>query len=239
MQTEQFKFHHPFTAIVSGCTGSGKSIWVLRLIESLGQMVTPPPIGVLYCYGELNANVLRMQQFGSARENRVMENEEGNEGARKRPWIRAYNGVPDEAMVQAEASATGGRLLLVLDDLVVGMGASFLDNLFTRGSHHWGVSVILVTQHLFTKELRIARNNSHYIVLLRNPTGALQVRNLATQLFPNQAKFFAEVYRDATAENFSYLLIDMHPGTKDALRLKTHIYPGEHTIFYLPKGKSN
>uniref|UniRef100_A0A183BRD5 ATP-binding protein n=1 Tax=Globodera pallida TaxID=36090 RepID=A0A183BRD5_GLOPA len=58
---------------------------------------------------------------------------------------------------------------------MVGMGQQFLDTVFTRGSHNWGMSVVLVTQHLFAKELRVARNNSHYLVLMRNPAGALQV----------------------------------------------------------------
>ncbi|KAI3417810.1 hypothetical protein GPALN_012085 [Globodera pallida] len=56
------------------------------------------------------------------------------------------------------------------------MGQQFLDTVFTRGSHNWGMSVVLVTQHLFAKELRVARNNSHYLVLMRNPAGALQMR---------------------------------------------------------------
>uniref|UniRef100_A0A183CQS6 DUF4477 domain-containing protein n=1 Tax=Globodera pallida TaxID=36090 RepID=A0A183CQS6_GLOPA len=44
--------------------------------------------------------------------------------------------------------------------------------------------VVLLTQHMFTRELRIARNNCHYLVLMRNPAGALQVRTLGTQLLP-------------------------------------------------------
>ncbi|KAL3084883.1 hypothetical protein niasHT_034518 [Heterodera trifolii] len=37
------------------------------------------------------------------------------------------------------------KTLLVLDDLVVGMSPQYLDALFTRGSHNWGIIVILVT----------------------------------------------------------------------------------------------
>ncbi|KAL3100212.1 hypothetical protein niasHS_000222 [Heterodera schachtii] len=113
---------------------------------------------------------------------------------------------------------------MVLDDLMVGMGQQFLDTVFTRGSHNWGVSVVLVTQHLFAKELRVARNNSHYLVLMRNPAGALQVRTLASQLFPTKSNYFTEAYRDATEKQFGYLLIDMHPESPELLRLKTNIY---------------
>jgi hypothetical protein len=122
---------------------------------------------------------------------------------------------------------------------MIGIGASqeFLDSLFTKGSHNLGISIILVTQHLFTKELRVPRNNAHYLVLMRNPAGALQIRNLAVQLFPSKTAYFMEAYGDATNKNFGYLLIDMHPSTVDFLRLRTNIYPNEEmpTIIYLPK----
>jgi hypothetical protein len=99
------------------------------------------------------------------------------------------------------------------------------------------MSVILVGQHLFTKEFRVARNNCHYICLMRNPAGALQIRNLAAQLFPGQPHLLTEAYSDATKSNFGYLLLDIHPSTPDWLRLRTHIYPDDrnHTTIYLPK----
>ncbi|KAL3089110.1 hypothetical protein niasHT_023574 [Heterodera trifolii] len=101
------------------------------------------------------------------------------------------------------------------------MSQQYLDALFTRGSHNWGVSVILVTQHLFNKELRVARTNSHYLVLMRNPAGALQIRTIATHLFPSRTAHFIEAYRDACAKNFGYLLVDMHPETRNESFLET------------------
>ena len=106
---------------------------------------------------------------------------------------------------------------------MVSAKSAFLDTLFTLGSHNWGVSVVLVTQHLFGKELRIARNNAHYIVLLRNPAGALQIRMIASQLFPGKHGYFIEAYTDASlsAQPYSYLVIDMHLKTDSDMRLKS------------------
>jgi hypothetical protein len=193
-------------------------------------MVEPAPRVVLYCYGELNANVMRLQQQAAKREFGKTDDAEDS------GWdLEVHNGVPEQEHVQRLANGCGGRLLLVLDDLMVGLRASFLDILFTRGSHNWGCSVVLITQHLFaSRELRVARNNSHYIVLMRNPVGALQVRNLASQLFPGTQHYFMDAYADATSEPYGYLLIDMHPETVDAFRLRTHIYPGEVSIVYMP-----
>lgn len=215
-------FQHPFTMTVSGSTGSGKSEWVMKLLQHLESLITVPIEEVLYCYGELNPNIIKLQTTGIVS---------------KATKVIVHNGAPDEQELKERARVTNGRLLLVLDDLMVGMRQQFLDTVFTRGSHNWGMSVVLVTQHLFTKELKIARNNSHYLVLMRNPAGALQIKTLATQLFPTKTGDFMNAYKDATAKNFGYLLVDMHPKTPELLRLRTHIYSDDEvqTTVYVSK----
>jgi len=222
-------FKHPFTMIVSGSTGSGKSEWVKNLLENLEEMVTYENEKhnqidlVFYCYGELNSNIINMQRKGFVNKGKTQ--------------VIVHNGLPNGGNEFIKQQARHGRMLLVLDDLMVGMNQIFLDTIFTKGSHNWQMSVILITQHLFSRELKVARNNSHYLLLMRNPAGALQIRTLATQLFPSKSKYFLESYSNATKENFGYLLVDIHPSTPDILRLRTHIYynTGEKTIVYIPK----
>jgi len=43
---------HPFTAIVSGPTGCGKTAWVLRLIDNIREKIEPVPRRIWYYYGE-------------------------------------------------------------------------------------------------------------------------------------------------------------------------------------------
>jgi len=240
-ELEKECFHHPFTMVVSGSTGSGKTVWVMRLLKHINSLIIKDDksdtiTAIMYCYGELNDTVLNLKRLETANSN----SNKNDEYFKEITTIKTINGLPTEDVIQNEAQQSGRRLLLVLDDLMVAAKSPFLDTVFALGSHNWGVSVVLVTQHLFSKEVRVARNNAHYIVLLRNPAGALQIRNLAGQLFPTQTPYFMEAYYDATKEQFSYLLIDMHPVTKDALRLKTHIYPEEGwTIVYIPKGAQN
>lgn len=225
-------FHHPFTMVVSGSTGSGKTVWVMQLIDNLHTVVENGEGGgdiasILYCYGALNDNVMELNR----QETSSSSSSENPRGVK----IITHNGLPSEERIREEAHSR--KLLLVLDDLMVAAKSSFLDTLFTLGSHNWGVSVVLVTQHLFGKEMRIARNNAHYIVLLRNPAGALQIRNIGSQLFPGRLPYFMEAYADATAQPFSYLVIDMHPKTDESMRLKTHIFSdvGNYQTVYAPK----
>jgi hypothetical protein len=203
-------FKAPFTCIVSGSTSSGKTHWVHRLIEHRRTMIEPPPERVLYCYGELTEHVLDLRKEG----------------------ILIHPGFPDEETMK-ELKNT----LLVLDDLMSEMekNLNFLNTVFTRGSHHWGASVIFITQNLYHKDLRMLKGNTHYLVLLRNHQAQHQISVLATQMYPSRRHFFLETYGDATKEPYSYLLVDSHPSTPENERLSTNIFPMEKRIFYIAK----
>ena len=51
------RFKHPFTFIVSGPSGSGKSSFTLRLLQRLGTLCTEPNSsgGIIWCYSEKSA----------------------------------------------------------------------------------------------------------------------------------------------------------------------------------------
>ena len=43
---------HPFTCIVAGPTGCGKSTFVTRMLRHAAAMIDPPPEKITWCYGE-------------------------------------------------------------------------------------------------------------------------------------------------------------------------------------------
>jgi adenosyl cobinamide kinase/adenosyl cobinamide phosphate guanylyltransferase len=198
----------PFTLICVGATSSGKSQWVKKLIENREEMIDPAPSHVLYCYGELNNTVMEHKQRG----------------------VEIFHGIPDESFIRSKQKP----LLLILDDLMLDIDNNYLDLLFTKGSHNWNVSIIFVTQSMFGRNIRTARANAHYLVLMRNPQAQQNIRTIGSQLFPGLLKYFMESYKDATEKVYSYLLVDMHPNTSDEHRLSTNIFPEEKEIYYLP-----
>lgn len=206
---DDLRFKHPFNLIVGGASGSGKTEWVCKFLDEYENLITPAVQRILYCYGVYNSNVLRMERSG----------------------IETYLGLPTEKMIRENPGAT----LLVLDDLMLDAKSDFLDLLFTRGSHHWGVSIIFITQNMFEKTMKTARNNAHYLVLLRNPAGQLQIRNLGTQLFPRKLGYFLDAYTSATANNYGYLLVDIHPSSPELTRLRTGIFESDDHVIYVPK----
>ena len=133
-------------------------------------------------------------------------------------------------------------LLLIMDNLVLSIDEHYLSELFTKKSHHQNFAVVFVTQSLFDRKLRVARQNAQYLVLMRSPNAALAIRNIGVQLFPGgQLAYFMDAYRQATAQPYGYLLIDMHASSDPMLRLRTGIFKedaGRHIIFTPKNGRS-
>lgn len=210
-------FKHPFNMVISGGSYGGKTQFTWRLIKNIHLMIDTKYKKILYCYGIFDPRLFEMKS----------ENDN---------FIEFHEGVPTIEYLRSQDTP----MLLVLDDLMKESARSgFLDAFFTKGSHHLDISVILITQDIFFKDMKTARNNAHYIVLMRNPSGERQIRDLATQLFPGRKRsYFMEAKESALRENWSYLFIDMHPASRDDLRLRTNIFPGEVPVLFIQRDAS-
>ena len=204
-------FKHPFTAIVAGPTKAGKTVWVKNLILNAENMILPKPEEVYYCYTEWQPAYQVLAQSG----------------------VRMIEGLPDMSELKVD---TVKPKLLILDDMMQEMKSEKkLVQLFTRGSHHWNISILHIVQNLFFEGLRTSRVNAQYLILMKNPSDQLQASTLAKQLFPGNSKYFMEAYKDACRESFGYLLIDLSQDTLEPMRLQTNVFPNQMNIIYVPK----
>ena len=140
---------HPYTAIVSGPTGSGKTQFVKRLITSGDASVDDPPEKILWLYGEYQSAYDDMRKS--------IDN------------VRFIEGFPSDMDTLIDP---GVRNLVVIDDLMTELsGDTRVTNLFTKGSHHRNMSVIFIVQNLFlaSKQFRTISLNAHYMILFKNP----------------------------------------------------------------------
>lgn len=148
------------------------------------------------------------------------------------PAVLLFKGIPDFEEFKDKRSR-----LLIIDDQIQDCGSGVVE-LFTRGSHHFNISVIVLTQNIFFTNpgFRTMSLNAHYIVLFKNPRAMDQVAVLARQVTPNSVKFFQESYADATKKPHSYFMLDMTQGCSEKLRFRTSIFPSDEscTTVYMP-----
>lgn len=201
--------NHPFTCMVVGPTKAGKTMFVKQLIENKDIMITPDIDKILWYYTENQPLYKSLKNC-----------------------VQFIEGSPDLGKLK---TYDGANKLIVLDDLMYETkGNSGLLKLFTRGCHHWNISVIQIVQNMFFEGLRTSRINSDYLVLFKNPADRLQAGILARQLFPKNTKYFLESYADATANPHGYLFIDLTQYTPENYRLKTDIFSQTPTL-YIPE----
>ena len=194
-------FKSPFTACLSAGTKCGKTNWAVNFVNNAKTLIEPPPEKIYWAYGEWQDGYKDLLSD-----------------------VILIEGVPDTEVFKADKNIPK---LLICDDLMRKYKKDDLCELFCQGSHHWNLSVMHIVQNLFYNNLRNARINSHYLILMKNPSDRLQLLTLARQIFPTKQKFLADAYDDACAEPYGYLLLDLEPSTDDNLRLRTSIFPND------------
>jgi hypothetical protein len=102
-------------------------------------------------------------------------------------------------------------------------------DLFTKGSHHRNLSVILITQNVFlqTPHCRdIAECDIFFCV--KNVRDRNQFAYLARQVLPEASASLCEAYPEATQNRHGYMILDFAQDTKDPLRYRTNGFPSEY-----------
>lgn len=203
----------PSCTLISGPSGCGKSELVFRILENVDNVYTKHPGVVIFCYNEYQSGYERF--------------------ACNQKFI-FVQGLPDIEMLK---SYKNQRPLLILDDLMVQLDKwSESEKLFSVLSHHFDMSVIAIIHSIFySKTMRNLRMHSSYLILFKNNPDRLTIRNLATQLFPTNRKYFIDAFEDATREPHSYLLCDLHKNTPEKFKLRTSLFPSDIIYCYLPK----
>ena len=160
------RWQHPFTCLVAGPTGCGKTQWVLNFINHLSEMMQPPATRIIYSYGEWQPSYRTLPTH--------VEFQEG------------LGDIPENAKQPT---------LLVIDDQMDEVNKNVM-RLFTKGSHHRNISVIYIVQNLFGKnnDHRTISLNAHYLVVFKNPRDKSQIIHLAKQICPGEVNYAKEAF---------------------------------------------
>lgn len=192
------RFRNDRVMCVAGPSQSGKTHFVLKLLEQRQEHFVKPLNTVLWCYGIYDSTLHRQLE---------------NKG------YKLHRGLPNEADIAPNS-------ICVMDDLLTeSQSSKEVTNMCTRLAHHKPCLVILIVQNLFPsgKDARTRSLNTHYYVIFKNPRDNLQFEIFARQIKAHQAKSLISAYEDATHRPYGYLLIDFTQECPDSLRYRANV----------------
>ena len=194
----------PFTMLMAGPSGLGKSSLVLKMLNE-PSCFDRPPTSVIIAYSRMQSVYETIADSSAVP-------------------VRLVEGLPDDLK-------TPPGSLLIIDDLQNEAGKAVCD-WFTKNAHHYDTNVIYLVQNLFLKtpEHRTASINAHYIVLFKNPRDKSQITNLAKQFAPNNPSYVVEAFKKATTRPHAYLLLDFKQDTDDLLRIRDSVFKDAHVF---------
>lgn len=207
------RFQLPFTALLVGASGTGKSFFVKHLLQNMDHTLSRVPDQIIWCYSSYQSMYDELSKHVN---------------------IKFMEGIP-VSLTDESFFPPNQHTLLIVDDLMdIGSNHDELMKAFTMYRHHRKLSVVFLVQNLFHqgKHSRTISLNTNYLVLFKSPRDKLQIRILAQQIYPGQREYFLQSFNDATKDPYSYLIVDLRPDCPEQLRLRSGVLPHEWPVVY-------
>lgn len=188
-----------------GCSGSGKTTTVLRIVKE--RLVDPMPTKIFYMYGAYQ------KEFD------VWQN------SKSMPKITFVEGL-DLDVIDQHAEPK----LLIIDDLILDLDKQLAQH-FIAGSSHKNTTTIFMSHSLFlNNELyRLISNNSQYIILMKNKRNISQVSTLGRQILGPRQDLLLAAYK--YTKPFGFVLLSFHPLVPEELLVTADFFEKCLSVF--------
>ena len=123
---QRFQLVHPFTCMVAGMTGSGKTVWVQSLLQQAQTVIDQPPERIIWCYSQWQPAYTQLLMMI--------------------PTIEFVKGIPESLENDSYLDVNKSNLIVIDDQMIETGKDDRIVNLFTKGSHHRNLSVIYIVQ---------------------------------------------------------------------------------------------
>ena len=204
------RLKHPFCLLVCGSSMTGKTTFVLNLIDKSEELINPKPNKIIWFYGAETKATSKLRDYD----------------------ITTVRGIPDS--FEKYLSSEKSNHLLVIDDLMTeSVNNKKVTELITRQCHHRNASVILLLQDFFYEgtQRKTFLRNAHYLVLFPSPLDMSYIYGIANKIMPGKVKTFLNIFQTATREPYSYLFLDGKPETPPEARLRGDIFKPYQKVF--------
>ena len=201
-----FRLFGDRSMIVAGPSQSGKTTFLLKMLNEKDELFRSPIKRVVWAYGQYQHHFHHM--------------------LRKKGYV-LHAGIP-------KVSDLLPHDIVIMDDLLApSKDNKDMTTMFTQTAHHLPCFVVFVSQNIFPggKEARTRSLNTHYYTLFKNPRDKSQIEFLARQMMPGHSKAVIEAFSDATKQPHGYLFIDFTQECPDEYRLRSHILDSPMIVY--------
>ena len=197
-----------FKLFVSGPSRCGKTFFISELLENIETFAKDPPETILYIYKIWQT---KFDEMKSVVDGFIEDNE--------------------NVVQQIKQLALGQKIFLIFDDLINSKSLMDIATLFTVDGRHMNMSMAFLTQRMFVnnEHFRQISQNCDYFCILKNPRNSSEIRTLAQQLTPGSLSLI-EIYKEATKNPFSYLLINLTQECDPSVKYLSHVFNENHSL---------
>jgi uridine kinase len=217
IKIKDYRLKFPFSMLVCGSPFSGKTTFVLNLIEKCEDSINQNINNIVYFYGE------HQPLF--------------TEFAKTHPHIYFVNNVEEaeKNLIKTQPS------LYILDDLLTNLQSDkklndYITKYFVQKAHHCNTSIILLVQNIFPQNTRTISLNATYIILMRQIRDKRAASYLGSQIKPHYPNFIPDALEQATQnKRGAFLVIDLHHDTVEEFRVRNFIWISKDMRLFLAK----
>ena len=201
MFSDNMEFRHPFTMIVAGPTGCGKTVFVNKMINSPTNF-NVKFTEIIWCFSEVESIPYKKGVTFVEGLNNLDEK---------------FDGTPKLLIIDDLMHESNDKVVKLFTKTSHHKNISVI--FITQNLFH---------QSKYAREMAL---NSHYLIAFKNPRDKKQIEYLARQLFPENPKYVIDAYRQATLNPHGYLLFDLKQDTDENKRLKSDVFESHISVF--------
>ena len=197
-----------FKLFISGPSRCGKTFFISKLLENIKSFTKDPPETILYIYKVWQSKFDEMKSV-----------------------VHGFIEDNENIIQQIKEIALGQKIFVIFDDLINSKSLVDIATLFTVDGRHMNMSMMFLTQRMFVnnEHFRQISQNCDYFCVFKNPRNSSEIRTLAQQLTPGSLNLI-EIYKEATKNPFSYLLINLTQQCDPNVKYISHVFDENHSL---------